>query len=206
MNNYKNPAIVLIENPVGLDKAIQAIQLKLGELNWVEKIYGRAFLEKEKKYPNESNNRVTDFDGNRPTEIVYPMIYGVNQEPLNVMPNDLLKSQIFFLANDPETYDNYEPLVERGATQKQISIIFWGNLNKINPAKKYRFTEELKNDVIQILLNKCPSFVMTEIYEEHDEVFRDMTLLETYRQYLKYPYTGFRINGTLNYYVPNHKC
>ena len=206
MNNYKNPSVVLLPNPVGIDKAIQDIQNKLSSLNWIEKIYGRAFLEKERKFPNEADNHITDFDGNRPREIIYPMIYGINQEPLNVMPNDLLKSQLFFLLNDPQSYPQYEAMVDTGQVQTNVSMIFWGNLKKINPAKNYRFTEELKLEMINLLLLKCPSFIINEIFEEHDEVFSGMTLLETYRQYLKFPFTGFKISGQLNYYSPHNKC
>jgi hypothetical protein len=40
--NDKNPNVILVPNPVDLDRAIARVQTQLGNLTWLEKVFGRA--------------------------------------------------------------------------------------------------------------------------------------------------------------------
>lgn len=199
MMNYKNPGIVLLSNPTGIDKAIQEMQVKLGadsSLSWLEKIFGRAIVQKEAISNKEEVIRLKSTN-QRVREIIYPEGYLNQQEPINLMCNDNLKAYSFFVVRDPgETISGGGPFEDK-VVRYPVWFLVWMNLKKIDPNKDYRFGEEKKIEVLKAI-TKLPNFTLSEVYEEYDRVFEDFTLTETYRQFLKPPYYGFRLSGFMS--------
>lgn len=199
MNNYINPQVVLLPSASGIDAEIQNIQAKLGSLGWLEKVFGRCFVQKELVSPDEGVERMGALYGNFKREIIYPEVYaGPNNEPLNVMPNDNLKSYCFFHVKDPIRLTEYDSFGASNTHQANVSIIFWMNLKKVDPTKKWRFTEELKLAAIN-QLKLYPNITVEQTFESYDRVFEGFILTEAYRQYLKPPYSGFRLECELTF-------
>ena len=109
MESYNKPKIVLIPDPKGIDKAIQELQLGFRDLAWLDTVFGRAFVQKEKVSVSEGEAQAFG-TSNRPREIVYPECNGRNNEPINVMPNDNCKGMAFFYKRDPSLYEDYDQL------------------------------------------------------------------------------------------------
>jgi hypothetical protein len=112
------------------------------------------------------------------------------------MPNDNLTSYCFFTVHDPAKFTNYMPLQNLQPIEYPISIIFWMNLQKVDPSLPYRFGETLKQETV-MLLARSSNLLLEKIFESYIEVFAGYTLTETYRQYLKPPYYAFRIDGRI---------
>jgi hypothetical protein len=82
MISYINPEIELIPSPRGIDMAIQGIQQRLSALTWLQKIFGRALVQRRK-------------DPTTQKDIIYPEVYN-KLEPMPLMVNDNISSYCFF--------------------------------------------------------------------------------------------------------------
>lgn len=187
--NYPNAQVFYPANPVGIDAKIKDIQTALASLGWLEKIFGRATTQR---------NQVTPPASEKPKEIVYPEVYQDNDEPMNAMPNDNFKSYCFFTVTDPAEFLDYEPFDLQQLMRREISVIFWVNQDKITLPDGGRRNENLIVDVLAILKNE-PNFTGRRIFERYDHVFQEFTITEQYRNYMKLPFTAFRITGDLVY-------
>ena len=194
--SYQNPTILLIESPVGLDKAIQSIQQELATgLTWLEKSFGRAWEFKEVDPDTGKIERV-------------PKAYSGEGEYFPVLPNDFLKAQSFITVRNEETWPAYSRATGNSKS-RELSIIFWFNLKEINPAKDYIFTEELKTDVEKILKFNAYVASINKYFDERVEDVFDgyisqaesgrYSVDDTKTQYLMYPYSGFRFDLTVAY-------
>lgn len=189
MISFNDADALLLTNPVGIDKAIQDVQIKLQAILWLgNKAYGRAFKQEE--------NKIIAGGGSRRL-IYYPEVYQDGGEPLNVMPNDSSQAQSFFYTRDPARAVDYMPL-QNNIYIHPTSLILWANLGKVDPAKQGRFTEYLKAEVLGVL-RSCTGLYVTQVVESYENVFSNYTITEEYRQYMKLPYTAFRIDFDLNY-------
>jgi hypothetical protein len=188
MINYKEPAVELVPNPVGLDIAIQAIQARLAAgLPWLQKAFGRVTIQTE---TNPSR------DGKKQQEKIIPEAY-YKREPFSLMVNDNLQSYCFFVAGDSMEFIKYDPMERFGALVNQpLAIIFWVNLEKIDATKKYNFMEELRRDCVE-QLKRCPAFLLESSSIEYNQVFNPFTITETFKQFLKPPFAAWRFDGTL---------
>ena len=190
MINYKNPAIEVSPSAEAVDLAIQDIQNKLGELPWLEKIFGRCVPQRGLYTEDEAR-----MYGRK--DYIYPEVYN-NREPMVLMVNDNLKSYCFFHAKDPLEFNDYEVAdLQHQMVTQPMDIIFWGNLEKVNPALSYNFSEQLRREVLLKL--KKTAFVPKKSYMSFDKVFDIFTITETFRPYLKPPYFGFRMSGELSF-------
>lgn len=176
---YSNPNVPLIENPINLDREIQSIQLTLALLPWLDKSFGRARTGKD---DNKS----------------FPEVYKGGGEYHNCLPNDHLKSQSFIrVRNDSGRPLNYE--ATEGYTNKYtypLDIIFWFNLQRIDPGKRYRFDEELKKEVTDVL-KELTQLKLTRIYEAPEDVFQGYSFDFVNPNIFRYPYGGFRFECDL---------
>ncbi len=198
MVNYKNTEVELIPNPAGIDLAISKIQASFVALPWLQKAFARV-TPQTGKYPDEEGR-----DKRARNEFVYPEAY-TKREPVNMMPNDNFQSYCFFVANDPTSFPEYDHTDTETKASQPVSIIFWGNLKKIDPSKEYNFSEELRMNVIDVL-RKNSDFELNESFIGYDRIFAPFTITETFRQYLKPPFFGFRFDGTLHYNYSSLIC
>lgn len=189
MNSFKNPIIPLISQPVNIDAPIQELQIALGtDLPWLEKSFGRSW---ESVRKDEQGKIWT-----------YPEVWqGAGIDLLNVMPNDNLKAQSFFRVEEPIQIIAYESN-RFSRMSAQISIIFWFNLQVIDPDLDYRFIELLKASAQRAITEtSCTNatFVIQKIWEGANNVFKGYTIDQFKNQELIHPYGGFRFECNLNY-------
>lgn len=182
----KNPSVVLTPNAVGIDAAIQKIQIKLGQLTWLEKSFARAWT---------MPRNVAEKDR------VEPVVYQGGSEYYPVLPNDALKSYSFFTAPGPRAMENYQRNVSFGTYffKDPVSIIFWLNLQQIDATKDYIFKEELIKEVLNVL-NRHASVEVQRVWDDKvDDIYRGFTLFQTHRDLLMYPFSAFKIDLLLSY-------
>lgn len=201
--SYQNPEILPIDSPKGLDKVIQSLQDDLGPLPWLAKAFGRAW-----EFTEKQGDRV----------IRVPKAWqGTDQstgkgEYISMLPNDNITSQSFIMAAGPEELAEdflYTRYALNSKTRK-LKIIFWFNLNDIDPNKDYIFTEELKADVEKVFkANPNVKSIDTYTDEKAEDVFEGYinsgsnTLSsadDDLNQYLMHPYSGFRFNITIAFW------
>lgn len=196
---YISPEVYEMPNPTGLDRVIANMQAKLkANVSWLQCIYGRALIEPQKVTKEENENRFASLGIGLGKEIKFPMFIGKNLEPINLMPNDNLRAYSFFLQRDPALFPEFVVGDNMLNVQQPISFICWANLVKIDPSRKYRFTEELKRDLLTEL-RKSYDFALTGMYETHEKVFEGCTITEGYKQYCKPPYWAIRIDANITF-------
>lgn len=193
MNSFKDPLTPLIENPVNIDRPIQSLQQKIATLGWVSKSFGRAY---ESRKVNQATKQVS----------VYPQVWqGLGMDLLEVLPNDNLQSQSFFKVEEPIECIRYRD----GAwntMQARVSLIFWFNLERIDPNIDYSYAELLKGQVQRLLTNHTfdtgDGIRILRTWETAKNVFAGYTLQEVRDQELVYPYGGFRFECEM-FYIEN---
>lgn len=182
----KNPSVVTIPNPVGIDLAIQNIQIALGALTWLEKSFARSW----------NMNRIVSGE-----KRIEPVVYQGSSEYYPALPNDALKSFSFFVAPGPRNTQEYNANVAAGTFffNDTVSVIFWVNLQQIDPTKDYIFKEELIKDVLGIL-NKDSNVIVSKVWDDRvEDIYKGFTLFPTHRDLLMYPFSAFRIEMDLSY-------
>jgi hypothetical protein len=192
MNSYKAPIVPTISNPVNIDKPIQVLQIALAGLPWLEKSFGRSFMSVKK---NEGSQNIS----------YYPQVWqGPGLDLLEVMPNDNLKAQSFFKVEEPIECLQFSPN-GYSLMQARVSIIFWFNLQRIDPQKNfdYSYAEILKGSAQRILTNVTldgnDAIKILRVWETPKNVFSGYTLQDVRDQELIYPYGGFRFECNLVY-------
>jgi hypothetical protein len=192
-NSFKNPLVPLLENPVNLERPIQALQVALAELSWLEKSFGRAWTAVKSSEGFLGMKRV----------LAYPQVWqGPGKDLLEVLPNDNVKSQSFFKVEDP--IETLEYVMDGFSIMKApVSLVVWFNLQRIDSTVTYNFTEQLKADVQRkittALLAETGSVEILKIWEGAANVFKgyDISLLKD--QELVYPFGGFRFELAITY-------
>lgn len=182
--SYDNPTVPTISDPRGIDRAIQFLQLTLGtKLTWLDKSWGRVYTQKKRV---RGAIRET------------PVVYDNNGEYFPVEMNDNLVSQSFFEVGERSPLD-FAPF-QTIFYEHDVSIVFWGNLKKIDPILNlnYNFTEKLIEEVKDVLTKRISGFSfkveIVNITEERDEVFAPYTFQEENLQHLTNPYFGFKVD------------
>lgn len=192
---YSNPNNLIIANPVGLDIAIVEIQKAIALLPYISASFGRARIHKE----NVNGSIMT-----------VPKVYQGEKEYYNPLPNGNFVSSTFMVTTGPEKCEDYQQFGQNDL-ERDIAIIFWGDLSQIDNSKDYIFLEEIKEDFLKALKYcRCFKSYNSYIDEKYNEVFKefstyidsmskDTSNTEIDTQYLMYPYSGFRMNLTLTY-------
>lgn len=187
---YNNPEVKLMDNPVGVDAAIQSVQLVVrAKCNWIQTVFGRAFKQEAHRVIADQSGRKREY---------YPECYQNDYEPINVMPNDNLAASVFFYISDPRRSVDYETFELNNYTGS-ASLIVWARMDMVFGTNiDQRRTEELIRSVTDAL-RVCPAVKVTSVYESWENVYDNYTVLEQYRQYMKPPNTAFRIDFDLTY-------
>ena len=187
--SYRNPIEQVIADPVLLDKEIKNIQTVLSTLPWLEKSFGRAFRGARAK-----NNR----------KVNYPAIFQEWRKDLyDAFPNDNIKSYSFIFP-EPSEITEYST---KGTHQieRNISIIFFFDFERIDNTLEYRFIEKLKEDVIIKLASLKPDKLeINKIIDEVEEVFNDFTVDEIKPEFLQDKYGALKFECTVFY--KNENC
>ena len=185
--SYKNPIAHVITDPVLLDKAIKDIQTALSSLSWLEKSFGRAF----KAFRLVDERKVS-----------YPAIFQAwKKDYYNAFPNDNIKSYSFIFADPSEVteYSRKQQMIDR-----DISIILFFDMEKIDNTFQYRFIEKLKEDVLIALSTLKPdSLEVNNITDEVEEVFNDFSISEIKAEFLKTRYGALKFDCKIFYQNDN---
>ena len=171
------------------DKVIGCLQDGLGELSWLNHIFGRA----------ERLCKV--FEGKR---IYTPAVYLGRGEYEPLTPDNTgLGNYCFFVMDEPQRIMEAQGLYNR--VRSPFSLIVWVDMRTIGQ-KDDRNTEAVKEAVIKAVRRawlKNGSCTIERIYERAENVFSGFTLDECDNQYLMSPYWGMRITGEL---ITNEDC
>jgi hypothetical protein len=190
MVNYKDPEVEEVLNPEALDLAIKAVQTALTAVPWLQKVFGRCHPQITPAAPQKGQKTAR--------EALVPEVYNA-RSPYDARPNDNLRAYCFFHARDPIRFPGYDALdFSEVPAVAPISIIFWANLKKLDAAKDYDFTDTLMREVL-VALRGARKFTLVEAYRQPDRVFAPFTITDTFKQYMRPPYTAFRFDGTLTF-------
>lgn len=187
--SFKNPNTPTIASPVNLDRPIQALQQEFAsELSWLEKSFGRTWMGYRKQ-----NGR----------DFFYPEAWdGGTDKVQDLLCNDNLDAYSFFKIEDPQEYMEYAQGLKNRICLT-INIVFWLNLQRIDPSATYRNTEVYKVQISDVIRNftfpESATLEILRIYEEANNVYLGYSISLVENQVLVYPHAGFRFECRLCY-------
>lgn len=185
MADYTNPNAPTIQNPLNLDLAIKEVQDQLVMIPWLDVAYGRVW------------NRVSEEDGMKDMQ---PHLYVGNGQYQIMKGNDNLKAFCFFYPYGPERVKNFEQNTGSLNKERDVAIIFWIDLRKIDPSKDEVFLEELKTDIEAQLLKSIPVKNILRIWDDKPtEIYKGFNVDELDQSLLIYPYKGIRYDCELSF-------
>lgn len=178
------------ENPVLLDKAIQELNNSLtNNLPWLYNAFGRA-------------HKLIKLVENR--EFNYPGLYIGQGEYRSLLPDEKLNNYCFLETRDPQSVITKS--ISKVETDINIALVFWYNQSTIFGNLDYIYTEDIKHEILEILLKpgiiKSGRLTLDSIYEDPTNIFSGYSLKQIDNQYLMYPYAGLRIEGTFKLIQP----
>jgi hypothetical protein len=177
-----NPTDLYLSDPVGVDFEIQELQKELEHLQWLEYSFGRAFLS-VRPQTGEPN-------------YLYPAVYIGKKDYYDASPNDYLRAYSFMTADSPITVESYD-VGEYLKLNQQVSLIVWGNLNKVNQSLGNRygdehFGSELLHQILSVIkLNR--SFTVKSIHDNARTVFSDFSVRNKNYKLFYHPYFCYKI-------------
>lgn len=189
------------ESPVLLDKVIQDMQKSLEEkLKWLNHAFGRAYKLVENKA-----------DGSK---FVYPAAYIGNSEYISLLPNDNFGNFSWFDVYDPQRIVQ----VTQALPQFVFSgaLVFWYDLSTIYSDNSVLYTEEIKDEIVQVLttpgiISVTGRLTINNIFERFENIYSGFSIEKIYnnydysgegissidKQFFMYPYAGLRVEFTL---------
>lgn len=190
--NVSNPTIQAPIAPKLWDYALAEFQTKLeANLSWLTTAYGRGYEHMKR----DKNNR----------QYTFPAVWANNKEYVSMFPDEHLGNYSWFdLSPVQELADSryeYQRLFAN------MGIVFWLDLRTAYPIDyTQRTIEHAKSDVMtalrSIFLTRS-SFTISRIAETAPNIYRGYTHREVGRQFLMFPYAGFRIEGDIKI---NEQC
>lgn len=126
-----------------------------------------------------------------------PELYTSNGEYSELLLDDKLKAQIFFIVSDKSTVSNE-------TRTSNVDIIFLTNASLIYPNS--REDERIKNDVLNLCTPNYCNFTLTGIVTGIENVFKEFTGWKSKNEsYVDmHPYHCFRLSFTTTYKIS--KC
>lgn len=187
MASKQNIAVPLIPDPRGVDIPIQAMQASLITLPWLQLAYGQAF------------KAIKEIDGSRYTA---PQVYAQQREWVDLEPDNTVSAFSFFEVIEPKSN-----IVEDSQFWTQpISIVVYCNLEVIDSTKDWIFTEELIEEVTDLLTFSNLSFIdSTTISVERriENAFSEYSYWTFDQRFIKRNFDAFKINFIVQY---NNQC
>lgn len=191
--SYVNPKAPTLPVATGFDAEIQRLQLLLADsLPWLAVSYGKAY-------------RASRREGGAPKGklLYYPQVFDGGRDYRDVLPNDNVQAQSFFLPTGPAVNPAREPLPGTLGFTMAVDLILWANLALVDSTKNYRYEAELLQDMVRVL-NADGQSLITRVFTAPEDVFRGFSVEVVPEKVLKAPYAGFRISLELN--VQNVLC
>jgi hypothetical protein len=192
MVSYTDPFAPTIENPVGLDREIQRLQLLLlAQVPWLQLSYGKAYRGSRKQ---AGSGKL----------LYYPEVYAGGREYRDVLPNDNVQAQSFFYPTGPVVNAAREPIANTLGLTQAVDLICWANLERVHKGATHRIEHELLLDVLRVL-NEDGQVRMLRVFTTNEEIFRGFSLeLVDAEKALRQPFAGFRVQLELS--VSNVLC
>ena len=180
MSTYRDPSnLPTLTNPLGVDLAIQNLQIELSnQLSWLEYSFGRAYLGREEQEKGK--------------DYIYPAVYKGNGNYQDGSPNDNLISASFFVVDGDYNYSDYE-INEPNKMEVPISLIIWGDLEKISPNFDEHFGSVLLQDVLRTIRN-FQEVKVRGVADNENDVFSEFSVREENPSLFYYPYFCYRID------------
>lgn len=176
---YKQP-----NRPYLFDRIIQNLQDGLGNLSWLDHIFGRA--ERLVKMKNGARYYT-------------PNVYRGKDDYIQLLPDNMeLGNYCFFVLDDPQTISL--PMGLQNRVKAPFSLIVWVDMRQVGATYDDRNTEYLKEQLIKTIRRawiKKGAVTLAKVYEKAENVFQGFSLDEVDNQYLMAPYAGFRITGEM---------
>lgn len=176
---YKQP-----ERAYLFDRVIQGLQDALGNLSWLNHVFGR------------SERLVVMRDGIRRYT---PNVYKGKGEYIQLLPDNTgLGNYCFFVMDDPQTVT--VPYGNSNRVKAPFSLIVWCDMRTVGATKDDRNTESLKEEVLKTVRRawlRHGAVTLDRVYERAENVFTGYTIDEVDNQYLMSPFAGFRITGEM---------
>lgn len=178
---YKQPTRAYL-----FDRVIQGLQDALGELSWLNHIFGR------------SERLVKMVEGRK---YFTPNVYRKNGEYISLVPdNTELGNYSFFVLSEPQQVG--VPMGRQNRVKAPFSLIVWVDTRTIDlwEEKDTRNTEYLKEQLLKTIQRawiRHGSVTVDRVYQLAENVFDGYTLDEVDNQYLMAPFAGFRLIGEM---------
>lgn len=175
---YKQPARAYL-----FDKPIQSLQDALGELSWLDHIFGRS-------------ERLVQMQNGR--KVFTPNVYAGNNEYIQLLPdNTALGNFCFFVLDEPNVVG--EPMGIQNRLRAPFSLIVWVDMRNVetNDARNTEYVKEQLLKTIRRAWKRHGAVELNRVYQRAENVFDGYSLDEVDNQYLMQPFAGFRITGEL---------
>ncbi len=186
-NAHKNVDVYFLNNPVGVDLIVDALQRKFDDtFNWLEKPFARAV-----------KMGTTDDQEN---EKEFPAMFTADKKDFSNMLNlDNYDSYCFFYAEDEEEMfdeDEYNQFIAN-RLQRTLHMFFWIDLKRIDPSRTENWTEEIKQDIWKAIGETyfpCDtSAAVVNVFDEPDQIFDPFfTFNFVQSQNMGFPKVGLR--------------
>lgn len=170
-----------------LDRAVEAIRLKLLDLGWLEKSMGRA----------RSGKKIVNG-----TKITYPECYESRTGDRYVLtPNDNLASQSFIIVGQQTIESHFENNFDYKFSAP-CSLVFFVDKMTIDPNYNHDSEERIKWSILK-LINNLKYFELlpgSTIQDEIEDVYREYSIdnmPDNLHDHIRYSH--LRFNGTLRY-------
>lgn len=176
---YKKPTMAYL-----FDRVIQGLQDALGDIAWLNHIFGR------------SERLVKMKDGMR---CYTPNVYYGKDEYIQLLPDNRdLGNYCFFVMEEPQTVTY--PMGIQNRVKAPFSLIVWVDMRTVGATYDDRNTEQLKEQVLKTIKRgwiKHGAVTVEKVYERAENVFQGYSLDEVDNQYLMSPFAGFRLTGEM---------
>jgi hypothetical protein len=175
---YRNPShLPLLTSPLGIDRSIQELQKDLYlNCSWLQYSFGRAFIGNDKQSKRDYQ---------------YPAVYKGQKSYQDASPNDNLMSQSFFIVDDEYTYEEYD-IFSLNKPIVPVSLIIWGNLEKISPSSNEMFSQVLLQDTLRVIRDST-EWRVNKITDNHKDVFSEFSVRDSETHLFYYPYFCYRV-------------
>ena len=165
------------------DKVIQGLQDALGELSWLNHIFGR------------SERLVKMVEGRK---YYTPNVYAKNGEYISLVPdNTELGNYCFFVLDEPQVVS--VPMGLQNRLKAPFALVVWVDMRTVEN-KDARNTEYVKEQLLKTIRRawlRHGAVSVERVYQRAENVFDGYSLDEVDNQFLMQPFAGLRITGEL---------